>query len=211
MGEEAVQHCRRYALLAERKMGEMLLQTERAKGTAGAGRPKIGGDKREPPKPCAPPTLAELGLSKRDSSAAQKLARLPEPEFKRVLAGEKTPHVARNAGENEWYTPPEYIGAARAVMGEIDCDPASNAARWGLFRTGHQLRWCCSARSYVADLEATQNPPNRAKTICQTDIRSYTSSNRGLGARPSVEPSRLPFFHGRGAVTEVTDSLRFAP
>ena len=89
MGEEAIQYCRSYALEAEKKMGIMLKEKPPAY-KPGPGRGKKGSPIEEPPLFDSTPTLEELGLTKKESAQAQKIAELPEDIFEEIKAGTKT-------------------------------------------------------------------------------------------------------------------------
>lgn len=100
-----------------------------------------------------PELIAAVDSGEIKVSAAAVLAELPKTSQNSVLEGVKAisdgrmtakqaraavdavqgtgldsgpPHIIHNSGQNEWYTPPEYIRKAVEVMGGIDCDPASS-------------------------------------------------------------------------------------
>ena len=128
---ELIEHATEIRLRAEIRAGELLKEmAERGERHSGHGDQKSGSQS-------ATPILKELGITKSQSSRWQSLASLPaeEREAKITLAKRRAeaavdgckPKGRGPGGPDEWFTPLDYIDAARAVLGEIDLDSATCA------------------------------------------------------------------------------------
>lgn len=122
---------RRIRARAFRRMGEISRELEKHERVRTDLRPSTGTQTKSA-------VLAKAGISTSQAHRAEKVAAIPVEDFERRVESDTPPtmtalvrglgHVSQNAGNNEWYTPPDLIEAARDCMGGIDLDPASSQA-----------------------------------------------------------------------------------
>jgi hypothetical protein len=116
---------------AERRAGELLAEREMAKG-GGDQRsdhrsPHVTGDRPEHPSN-QPKTLADLGITKRQSANWQKLAKMPLERFERALEEPSLPAMRSAIREALVETLGEPPDRTKVVSFRAKPDPIANAA-----------------------------------------------------------------------------------
>ena len=129
-GIEVTNRAAEYKFRAERRLGEILRPSPKNKG----GRPRKTGSTREPVNGA---TLKEIGITKKTSARAQKLAGIKLKQFESMLSQMKeegkditvsgfTRPVGFSSATDQHNTPKEIVNAVIKCLGSIDLDPCSN-------------------------------------------------------------------------------------
>lgn len=155
-------------VLAQCKLGELTKEMEKAPANQYTSASANARQKQK--------ALQDIGISHQRASEYERMASHPEI-VQRVIDNEervtksailkeiKKPHIVNNSGDNEWYTPSEYIEAARAVMGSIDLDPASNDYANQTVKAGEYYTEDDDGLAHEWFGNIWMNPPYSAKLI----------------------------------------------
>ena len=165
LSEETIQHATAIKLDAERKLGGILRDTPKASGAAGIGKAEsaVPDEYRT-----QAPTLADLGIDKKTSARAQKLADLPDETFEAVRLGEVKVNEALRQQRRE-----ELIERAIALpAGQYRVFYADPPWQYGDERT--------SLAGYSDSAAAAQYPTMPLADICAMDVKAMAAPDAVL-------------------------------
>jgi hypothetical protein len=155
---ELLAHATEIRLRAERRWGQLYGLSQKAEGARSQLSGSSGAFDRIAPEgfetsafeseESETPTLKSMGVTFTQSSKWQQLAALPEDKFEVRVEHAKARAInvttsapgyskAEYSGENEWFTPADWVERARQALGGIDLDPASHAVAQRTVRAGH--------------------------------------------------------------------------
>lgn len=155
LSEESIRYAHAIKIEALRRLGTMLKETPDAKT---GPKPKQLGSHMEPN---SIPTLADLGINKKTSMTAQRLAELPPDKFKQVEGGTATLAMIRK---------------------ESRCGANTKKAPWSLESVDHGMRKAINA--LISDA-----PPGSQRDI--SDLLRNLADELDDAARPELQEAVL--------------------
>lgn len=176
LSDEAVNQATSVKVEAMRKLGEILLATPKNIGAKGSVVPN-----RNRAKLDTTPTLDELGLTKKESAVAQKIAALPEKAFEQVRAGSVT--IAKAIAAVDASKPPTTTATpkqALAVVPAVTIKPEDQYTE--LDAAQDQIQ---DLQSMLAVANAAPEDRDQAKNLIaelRAEIKTLRAMNKALTA-----------------------------